>query len=162
MTLKEKFSSEDWAAVLQAPMLVGLAVTAADPGGLIGAVQESAAVASSVQKAGEGTLAAEISAAYRTSEGRSAATDGVKPLVKGKKPSEISEAAILRVGEIAALVDGASPEHAAEFRAFLIDTATRVAEAAKEGGFMGFGGEAVSEAERKALDTLRATLSLQA
>jgi hypothetical protein len=143
MTLKEKFSPEDWNAVLQAPMLAALAVTAADPGGLIGAVQESAAVASSVQKAGAGTLAAEISEAYRSSEGRGAATEGAKALVKGRTPAEISEAAIERLGEIAELVKGAAPDNGAEFASFLLATATKVAESAKEGGFMGFGGEAV-------------------
>ncbi|MTH79866.1 hypothetical protein [Paracoccus aestuariivivens] len=162
MALKEKFSTDDWTAVLQAPMLVGLAVTAADPGGLIGAVQESAAVASSVQQAEAGTIGAEIAEAYKTSEGRHAATDGVKPLVKGKKPAEISDAAIARVGEIVGMFDRTAPESASEFRTFLMDIATRVAEAAKEGGFLGFGGEPVSEPESKALDALRAKFQPQA
>ncbi len=163
MTLKEKFTETDWAAVLEAPMLAGLAITAADPGGLIGAVQESAAMAGSLKDAstedGTGTLAAEVAEAYKTSEGRSAAMDGVKALVKGKKPPEITDAAVARLSEILGLVKTSAPEEAPAFADFLVETATRTAEAAKEGGFLGFGGEAVSEAEKKTLGDIKAALT---
>ncbi|AWI84976.1 hypothetical protein CEW88_14465 [Alloyangia pacifica] len=158
MAYKEKFTETDWAMVLEAPMLAGLAITAADPGGLIGAVQESAAMAGSLKDASAGSLAAEVAEAYKTSEGRSAAMDGVKALVKGKKPPEITEAAITRLSEILGTVKTTAPEEAGAFSEFLIDTATRTAEAAKEGGFLGFGGEAVSDAEKKTLTDLRAAL----
>jgi len=108
MSLKDKFSSGDWSQVLEAPMLAGFAITAADPGGLISAVQESAAMAGSLRTAatdgGEGSLARAVAEAYTTSEGRSAATDGVKSIVKGKRPAEASEAAVSRLGEIMGLV----------------------------------------------------------
>lgn len=51
MSLKDAFAPEDWARVVGAPMLAGIAVTAADPGGLWGAVKESAAVAGAIGKA---------------------------------------------------------------------------------------------------------------
>ena len=60
MSVKEIFSDEDWNKVLEAPLLAGFAVTAADPGGLIGAFQESAAIAKSLKASadagGEGSL----------------------------------------------------------------------------------------------------------
>ena len=46
MSLKDSFTPEEWARVLGAPMLAGIAVTAAEPGGLWGAVKESAAACS--------------------------------------------------------------------------------------------------------------------
>ncbi len=164
MTLKEKFSDDDWAQVLEAPMLAGVAITAADPSGLIGAVQESVAMAGSLKSAsedgGEGTLAHAISEAYKTSEGRSQARNGVKVLLKGKRPAEVSEAAVSRLGNIVNLVERVAPEEAALFRNFIIDTAQRTAEASTEGGFLGFGGEKVSDAERKTLDDLSSALGL--
>ena len=39
----------------------------------------------------------------------------------------------------------ATPEEAAAFRTWLLDTAKRTAEAAKEGGFMGFKAEQVEQ-----------------
>jgi hypothetical protein len=48
----------------------------------------------------------------------------------------------------------ASPEEAADFREWLLETAKRVANAAKEGGFMGFNAKRVSEGEQNMLDKL--------
>ena len=48
----------------------------------------------------------------------------------------------------------ATPEEAAAFREWLLDAAKRAAEAAKEGGFMGFKAERVSEGEQRMLDKL--------
>ena len=46
------------------------------------------------------------------------------------------------------LKEKASPEEAAEYKAWAMSVAENVARAAKEGGFMGFGGERVSEGEK--------------
>ena len=54
MSLKEAFTPEEWARVVGAPMLASIAVTAADPGGLWGAVKESVAVAGAIGKAAGG------------------------------------------------------------------------------------------------------------
>jgi len=43
---------------------------------------------------------------------------------------------------------------------FLYDTARKAAEASKEGGFLGFGGTAVSDIERQALADLASALGL--
>jgi hypothetical protein len=53
----------------------------------------------------------------------------------------------------------ASPEDAAAFRAWLIDAAQAAANAAKEGGFMGWHAERVSAGEQRMLDSLREALS---
>jgi hypothetical protein len=162
MSLKDSFNATEWDRIVQAPMMAGFAVTAADPGGLVGAFQESAALAGAMRKAREtaapGSLVAEIIAAYETSEGRGAARDGVRALIKGRKPAEATEAAIVQLGETAGLVREKAPQDAAAFAAWLRQIAGAVAEAAKEGGFMGFGGEKVSDAERKTLADLGAVL----
>ena len=62
---------------------------------------------------------------------------------------------------VAAIVDAkAEPEEAAAFRQWLLATAQAAADAAKEGGFMGFGAEQVSEREQAMLDELRSALGL--
>ena len=81
MASKDSFTPEEWARVVGAPMLAGIAVTAAEPGGLWGAVKESAAVAGAGQGQGGGggdALIGEIVAAYETSEGRDMARGVLK------------------------------------------------------------------------------------
>ena len=60
------------------------------------------------------------------------------------------------------LTEKATPEEAAAFREFLLTSAQRSADAAKEGGFMGFKAERVSEGEQRMLDKLREVLSIVA
>lgn len=163
MSFRELFDETEWAGVVQAPMLAGFAVTAADPNGLIGAVQESAAMAGAF-KAGKdaapaGSLIAEIVAAYETKDGRTIAMAGPREVIKGRKPAEACAAAVDRLREIAANVRNTAPAEAPAFVDWLKTTATKVAEATSEGGFLGFGGEKVSEAERKTLADIDAALA---
>jgi hypothetical protein len=162
MTNRDRFTDEDWTGVLEAPILAGLAITAADPGGLVSAVKESAAMARALKDAaaaaGEGALVTEIAAAYRDPADRDAASDAVKAMAKGQPPEALLTAAVDRLGAIMRTVESAAPDQAGPFRAFLLDVAQKTAEASREGGFLGFGGEKVSEAERKALDRIAAAL----
>ena len=52
-----------------------------------------------------------------------------------------------------------TPEDAAALRAWLLDAAQEAANAAKEGGFMGFRAEQVSEGEQRMLDSLKEALA---
>ncbi len=161
MTAKDAFTEEEWTDVLQAPMLAGLAVTAAEPGGLWGAVKEGSAVARSLLdgKSADSPLISEIVAAFETSEGRTVARDGLKELVEGKKPAEATEAAVAKLGQVSATVAAKAPDQALAFKAWLKQTAQKVAEAGTEGGFLGFGGEKVSEAEKRTLADLDRALA---
>lgn len=155
MSVRQKFTDEEWESIIQSPMLAGLAITAADPGGLWSTIKESAGVARSLMEAKSeadaDTLPAVISATFQQPEGRRAAQDGIKTLFAGKKPAEMTELAVGRLAEIRALVEAKAPEHAQAYKQFVRATAEKVAEAGKEGGFLGFGGETVSEAEKKTL-----------
>ena len=55
--------------------------------------------------------------------------------------------------------DKATPEDAAAIREWLLDAAQEAANAAKEGGFMGFHAERVSEGEQRMLDSLKEALA---
>jgi hypothetical protein len=137
-------------------MLAGIAVTAAEPGGLWGAVRESAAAAGALRTGtgGDNPLSAEVIAAYETPAGRDMARGVLKAQAAGKKPAEIVETAVSELQSIAALVAQTAPDDAAGFKAWLNTIAGKVAEAGKEGGFLGFGGEQVSAAEKATLERL--------
>ena len=53
----------------------------------------------------------------------------------------------------------AEPEEAAAFGRWLVTAAQAAADAAKEGGFMGFGAQRVSDREQAMLDQVRAAVS---
>jgi hypothetical protein len=59
----------------------------------------------------------------------------------------------------ALVVAKAQPDEAAAFARWLVAAAQSAAEAAKEGGFMGFGAEQVSDREEAMLDQVRAAVS---
>ena len=160
MSFREKFSQADWDRIVAAPMLAGIAMTAADPGGLWGAVRESTAAASGIRSAKDsGGLTAEVASAYENKDDRTSARNLLMGEVKGKKPAEIVEAALAELGAIKGMIAAQAPGEAAGFATWIADVAKRVAEAGTEGGFMGFGGEKVSETERATLDRLNSALA---
>jgi hypothetical protein len=163
MSIRDGFAPEDWARVVGAPMLAGIAVTAAEPGGLWGAVRESAAAAGALREArdaaGDNPLIAAIVAAYETPEGRDMARGALKDQARGRKPAAIVDAAVAELGAVAALVSAKAPAAAPGFKVWLKAIAGRVAEAGTEGGFLGFGGEKISATERATLDRLAAALA---
>jgi len=54
----------------------------------------------------------------------------------------------------------ATPEESAAFSEWLVVTAQAAADAAKEGGFMGFGAEQVSQGEKDMLDQVRSAVGV--
>jgi hypothetical protein len=163
MAVKDSFAPDEWARVVGAPMLAGIAVTAADPGGLWGAVKEGTATATALragaQTGGAGGLIKEVTSAYETSEGRDLARGVLKDRAKGKQPAEVVDAAVAELGAVAALVASKAPQEAPAFKDWLKEIAAKVAEAGTEGGFLGFGGVKVSEAEKATLERVNAALA---
>ena len=83
----------------------------------------------------------------------------------GFKPSGGANAGVEILGELGAVnrivAEKASPEDAAAMREWLLEAAQEAANAAKEGGFLGFHAERVSEGEQRMLDSLRDVLSAE-
>jgi hypothetical protein len=163
MANKASFTTQEWQLLLESPMLAGMAVTAADPSGLFGLVKEgfaaSRALAEAKTAAGASELIRAVVADLETSEGRDAARDALKARFAGAKAADIKPSAITALREVTALLDAKAPEDAAAFKAWLEDIARRVAEASKEGGFLGFGGVQVSDAEKATLAEIAAALT---
>lgn len=164
MALRDAFTSEEWTAIALAPMLASLAVTASDPSGLMGTLRESSAVAWSMRAAQtlEDTLASEVVATYETPEGRMAARAALAEIAHGRTSQETTAEAIAQLERIARLVDERAPTESTAFKAWISVTAASVAEAAREGGILGFGGHHVSETERRTLASIDMALGLPA
>jgi hypothetical protein len=163
MSISEKFTPEEWAKVVAAPMVAGIAVTAADPGGIWGALKESASVAGALRavkaEGGGNALIEAVTKAYESAEGRDMARGALKSATQGRKPEEIVATAVAELKAAGALVEAKAPEAAAAYRAWLRGIAAKVAEAGTEGGFLGFGGVRVSEAEAATLGEIDRALA---
>jgi hypothetical protein len=163
MAHKASFAPEEWKQLLEGPMLASMAVTAAEPSGLWGMLKESLAAGGALAKAkadaGTNELIKAVVADFNTAEGRGAARDGLQARLSGSKPAEVRDKSIAGLRQVAALVEAKAPGDAAAFKSWLQTIARQVAEAAKEGGFLGFGGVQVSDAEKATLAEISAALS---
>jgi hypothetical protein len=164
MATKANFTPDEWKSLLQSPLLVGIAVSAADPSGLIGMLKESMASARAVVQAQADPNADELVKAvagdFETSEGRGLAQDGLKTLLAGSKPADIAAKAVDAMHALSALLDAKAPADATAYKTWLSHVANEVAEAAPEGGFLGFGGAKVSEAEKASVAQIAAALGV--
>lgn len=158
MTLRQHFNADDWERITALPMLVGIAVTAADPSGLWGAIKESAALASELRRAranpDDNALIAEVLTAYESADEREVVSEILRGEVRKRKPTEIVDDVVMEVERLMMLTASKLPDDAPGFGRWLMEIARQVAEAANEGGFLGFGGEQVSPEERATLDRL--------
>jgi hypothetical protein len=166
MTAKTDFTADEWKLVLESPMVASIAITAAAPSGLFGILKESFASGRALLEAksdpGANELIKAVVADYETSEGRTIAKDGLQATLSGSKAGEIKDKAVAALHQVAALLDGKAPADAGAFKTWLRHVSQTVAESATEGGFLGFGGVKVSEAEKATLGEISQALGLPA
>ena len=149
MATKADFNAVEWSKVLEAPILAGLRVVAADRGGTI---RESLAIG-------------KVYSEGRRAQGQSQLLDELvasPPAVDRQQlqgAGDIARASSERLREAVRLVsDKGSAEDVEAYKRFVIDAAQAAAEAHKEGGFIGIGGKQISDEERVALDEIEAIL----
>jgi hypothetical protein len=99
---------------------------------------------------------------FATPETRSATRDALQTKFKVNDISEIKTRAIVELRAVAGLLDTKAPGDAAAFKEWLRVVAQKAAEAANEGGFLGFGGVPVSDAEKATLTEITAALNTPA
>ena len=152
MTTKADFNAEAWASVVEAPLLAGMKLVAAERAGTL---RESLAVGKTYAEArrqqGESPLLDEV-----------VATPPGLDLARVKESGgEIGKLALTRLGEAVSVLEGkATPEEVTAYKQFVVTVAQAVANANREGGFVGIGGKPVSDQEQSAIDEIRSTLGL--
>ena len=157
MSGKADFSVDEWDLLRSSPLMASMLVVAASPSGPVGLVQESSATARTILQS---VATAQTSLLKALSEDVTQTMAIPKP-PPGATPGQVQEAAaeILRRTS-ALLTTKATPEETAEIKGWLAKVAQATAEAAKEGGFLGFGGTSVSDQEKAALSMLNTALGL--
>ena len=147
MTGKADFSEEEWVQVLEGPPSAGMLVMAAQRGGTL---RESFAMAKAYAEArkqhGQSELIDEIASA--------------KPKMDHTRyhsPAELSAACLGHLGAAVGVVEGkATSAEVADYKRFVVAVAEKVAGAHREGG------QAVSPAERDAIDQITQALDQHA
>ena len=166
MASKTSFTREEWNRILESVMLSGMAVTAADPSGLFGVLKESMATGRTLLAAKADPSSNELIKAvvsdFESGEGRQAARSQVQSRLKGVAVAEMKNQSIAALREVSQLLDSKAPSDAVGFKTWLHHIAENAAEASAEGGFMGFGGTQVSDAEKATLVELSKALGLPA
>ena len=163
MTTKKDYTTEEWNQLLESPLQAGFYVIYADPS-ITGMFKErkdlfKAVLEQTIPEGAQelvGSLVADIKEKSENKEQMPSSDDMSKGEIE-----EVMAKMLDFVQGVATLVDAkATSDEAAGFKEWLFNVAKAVSEAAKEGGFMGMGGERVSDNEEAALENLKSTFRL--
>ena len=152
MTTKADFNAEEWSTLVEAPLLAGMSVVAAERGGTLKeSVAAGRAYAEARQRHGQSALLDEIVAS----------PPALDPARVRQGGGELGQLATSRLREASSLLEGkVSADEAQAYKQFAVTVAEAVANAHKEGGFAGIGGKPVSDNEQAALDSIRSALGM--
>jgi hypothetical protein len=165
MATKTDFTAQEWEALRDSPHLVMLSVAAAGSSGPIGSLKEAFASASAIVEAAKGKN--ELLRGICDRQELKAAQESLRNSLKiGTDAKTLRDqlqtaAADKAAAACAILKQKGTPEDLDAFRQLLLDLADRTAKAAKEGSFLGFGGEWVSESERVVIRRISQALEAQ-
>lgn len=160
MASKADFTTEEWGRLISSPMVTGMTITAADPSGVWGLIKEGMASGWALLQARQHTnpLVKAVAEDFATAEGRDAARTALQSRFSVSNADGLRVAAIAELKAVAGLLDAKTPNDAAAFKSWLEQIAQKSAEAGTEGGFLGFGGVAVSDAEKATLKQISGAL----
>ena len=164
MPVKEKFTVEEWQKLQDLVPLAGVMVIAADQN-VLGMLKENGALVQNTLSGANtyhgNQLIAELSAEFAAPGSRWKMESFANNPYFTTPPEEL--AAVIR-GEcrdvLTILEKHEDRLEADSYKHWVVRVATSVAEAAKEGGFLGIGGVVVSDAEQEVIEMLRSALGV--
>jgi hypothetical protein len=158
MLNRSVLNEQDWTAVRDTPHLVALAVMTAGNSGILGSMQEAMTAAKAFFDASKGSN--ELFKDIANQESMTKVREELKAKSSELTPESLEQSAIRGVhAALAAIRKNGSAEDEAAYKAWLTEIAEKIANAAKEGGFLGFGGERVSEAEKAVIAKIEAAIA---
>jgi D-tyrosyl-tRNA(Tyr) deacylase len=156
MSTKNDYSSEEWKAIASAPVAAGMFITLADTSGPVGIAKEAMAVGRAITDAAQGQTPEIVKAIAMSMKESGRPETPEIPMMAPRAKSKLALTNTIRSAVDA--VERHSPSEVEPYKAWLAAVAKKVAEAAKEGGFLGMGGTLVSQKEEDALKELDAVL----
>ncbi len=171
---RDSFTVEEWGQLISAPAAVGALVVTADPSGLMGLINEFRAIMRSMKEYVAANSANPLMGALQTymdTRPTEEEEERLKQWAKDQQeamkenrpttPEEMSARVHGIIDDVLAMLQGkgATADDLSSFKAMMVAVAEDVAEASKEGGFLGFGGTLVSDKEASVLAQIRAELA---
>ncbi|MEM1246721.1 MAG: hypothetical protein AAGA81_04880 [Acidobacteriota bacterium] len=167
--MQEQFTDEEWFLLATTPSLVGAAMAGAGRSGGLGTAKEALKSVTAVAQGqadypNSQLIAKLLSRGGHESEAGDASLRSHQRLTGRLQARHIESSEQIRalaledVDRVRELLDRLPVDESAAYRSWVLGIAQKVAEAAKEGSFFGFGGERVSEEEEKLLHELRGKL----
>lgn len=171
MGIKDNYSEEEWFVIASAPSMIGSAVVTAGRSGAMGTMREILASARATAEVAKASADNELiqsilpSPEMARDEAKAEAQkmrDSAMEKVKAgnvESPDELADFALNTLRDALSLLGGvASEKDINEYKDWVRTVAKDVAEASKEGGFLGIGGERISEREAAFLARLEEIL----
>ena len=159
MTTKADFTTEEWDALMAGPLAASMYIIVSSPS-VFGSIKEMTAMSKELAKAATRPDNTELLRFLLADYQDKDALKRSMPDVKGQ-PGEVLAALRPTIQTATRLLEEkATPEESAQIRQWMYDLAVKVAEAAKEGGFLGIGAVRVSDSEKKALVELAEVLDV--
>ena len=159
------YTNPEWLCLVETPVKVARAIMAVSPSGALGMTQEIMALRQSMTeglRAANQPLLAHIRQYVQRQDALEATWDAAGYAFGDRcDATNVRQTAISSCQQALSLLKKASATDAQAYKNFVYATALNVARAAKEGGFMGIGGEAVSTEEQALLTEISRTLGLQ-
>jgi len=170
-TVNDNYTKEEWELVSALPQMVGAAMAGAGSSGLVGSTKEMMASVRNMTGAKEKYGSNEFVASLLPNlEDRQKAMEDAKAnrerIMARIKEREVKS----REGLADMILDDSrkamwivkqkeTEENASEYKRWILESAMNIANAAKEGDFLGFGGEKFSEKEKALYSKLEEALS---
>ena len=147
MTTKSDFTEDEWSRIVRAPFVAGMAISLADPGGPIEATKETmATLKSATNPPSREQLLAEVALEVQAmAQQKQSPLAGYRPTRTGRSGGGAGARGAAR-GAGAGRREGRATRRPRPSGSWLVTAAQAAADAAKEGGFMGFGAQQVSDA----------------
>ena len=159
MATQVDFNEQDWFLISSTPSLVGTAVAMAGNSGMIGTLQEMMASVKGMMEANQAyphnALIQAIVAQPQDREEAKARAERYQQMAMEKmneanirSPQALAAQALGDFSNAMGLIASrGNHQEVTEYREWVLSVAKKVPEAAKEGGFLGFGGQQVSSEE---------------
>lgn len=173
MSLKDDFDDDEWFLLSSVPAMIVSSMSVAAPSGVVGTIKELSAGMRATQQGHDAhpdspLIAELLQRAGNWDETKAKAEDyreRAKARMEGAKiesRERLHEVVLADCREAARLVDErCTATDAAAWKSWCVEIARKVAEAAKEGSFLGFGGVRVSDEERVTMGRIEAALGVE-
>jgi hypothetical protein len=162
MAKKADFTSEEWQLILSMPQVASLYLALASPSNPLGLAQElvasTKAIVETLKTSSGNELMDAIGADIREKVEKRERLE--PPLKTSNDLSEMKAQCLQACREVAVLLSQKAPADAQAYKQWVYQAAQNSANAAKEGGVFGIGGERVSEAETVALQEIGTALDI--